>query len=351
MLGENEEEKLLRAGIIGASGYTGAELMRILAGHPEFEVEVATAGQYAGTSIDSLYPSLAGAYARDFVSYEPGVLDSCDIVFSCLPHGESMSVVAQAAAAGRKVVDLSADFRLPAEVYTRWYGIEHQSPELLTRAVYGLCELNRGEISRAALIANPGCYSTASLLGLSPLAKAGMIAGTVIIDAKTGISGAGRKLTLPTHFPQASDNITPYAVGGHRHAPEISLCLDDLAQVPVKMVFTPHLAPMDRGILSTMYVPLPPGAKPAEVRAVFEEAYSGEAFVHLLEEGAYPQTKAVRGSNNCHLALEVSPAGVAIVMSAIDNLVKGASGQAVQSANIMFGIDEGSGLQGCGLFP
>ena len=346
-----QEEKLYRAGVIGASGYTGVELMRILAGHPEFVVEVATAGQYAGTSIDALYPSLTGAYPGEFVSYETGMLDSCDIVFSCMPHGESMGVVADAAAAGIKVVDLSADFRLPADVYTEWYGIEHASPGLLEGAVYGICELKRSEISGATVVANPGCYPTASLLGLSPLAKAGMIAGTVIIDAKSGVSGAGRKLTLPTHFPQASDNIAPYAVGGHRHAPEISLYLDELAEGQVNMVFTPHLVPMDRGILSTMYVPLPPGAGADEVRSLFEQAYAGEAFVHLLEEGTYPQTKAVRGSNNCHLAVEVSQAGVAVVMSAIDNLVKGASGQAVQSANIMFSIDEGCGLSGCGLFP
>ncbi len=342
---------MLRAGIVGASGYTGAELMRILAGHPELEVEVATAGQYAGTGIASLYPSLAGRYGGDFVAYEPGLLDSCDVVFSCLPHGESMKVVAEAVSAGRKVVDLSADFRLPADVYAEWYELDHTSPDLLDDAVYGLCELNRDEIAGASLVANPGCFPTASLLGLYPLAKAGMIAGTVIIDAKTGISGAGRKLTLPTHFSQASDSITPYAVSGHRHAPEISLCLQEMTAGPVKMVFTPHLAPMDRGILSTMYVPLQQSAKPAEVRAAFQEAFSGEPFVQLLQEGAYPQTKAVRGGNSCHVAVEVSGAGVAIVMSAIDNLVKGASGQAVQSANIMFGMDEKLGLSACGLFP
>ena len=342
---------MLRAGIVGASGYTGAELMRILAGHPELEVEVTTAGQYAGTGIALLYPSLAGWYPGDFVAYEPGLLDSCDVVFSCLPHGESMRVVAEAVSAGRKVVDLSADFRLPADLYAEWYGLDHTSPDLLQSAVYGLCELNRQEIAGASLVANPGCFPTASLLGLYPLAKACMIGGTVIIDAKTGISGAGRTLTLPTHFPQASDSITPYAVSGHRHAPEISLCLQEMTAGPVKMVFTPHLAPMDRGILSTMYVPLQRSAKPAEVRATFQEAFSGEPFVQLLEEGAYPQTKAVRGCNSCHVAVEVTGAGMAIVMSAIDNLVKGASGQAVQSANIMFGMDEKLGLSVCGLFP
>ena len=325
--------------------------MRILAGHPELEVEVATAGQYAGSAIGSLYPSLAGSYQGDFAAYEPALLGECDVVFSCMPHGESMKVVADAVSSGRKVVDLSADYRLPADVYGEWYGIDHTNPELVEAAVYGLCELWREKIASSSLVANPGCFPTASLLGLYPLAKAGMIAGTVIIDAKTGISGAGRKQTLPTHFSQASDSISPYAVGGHRHAPEIARGLEQMSGAPVEMVFTPHLAPMDRGILSTMYVPLAPGATPAQVRSSFVDAFAGEPFVHLLPEGTYPQTKAVRGSNDCHLAVEVSGAGVAIVMSAIDNLVKGASGQAVQSANIMLGLDEKLGLSACGLFP
>lgn len=312
---------------------------------------MATAGRYAGAKIASLYPSLAPQYPGSFVAYEPDALNGCDVVFSCLPHGESMKAVAEIVDAGNKVVDLSADYRLSADDYAKWYGIEHSSPGLLQEAVYGLPELNRREISSAGLVANPGCYPTASLIGLAPLASAGMIAGTVIVDAKTGMSGAGRQLTLPTHFSQAADSISPYAVTGHRHTPEISSGLETLSGGPVDVVFTPHLAPMDRGILSTMYVPLAAGSEPSGVRELFAKAYAGEPFVHLLEEGCYPQTKAVRGSNNCHVAVEVSGVGVAVVMSAIDNLVKGASGQAVQSANIMLGLQETSGLTSPGLFP
>ena len=343
---------MLKAAVIGASGYTGAELLRILWGHPGMEVTVATANQYAGQPIGSLYPSLAMQYPGSFVAYEPGLLDDCDIVFCGLPHGESMQVVAEAASAGKKVVDLSADFRLTAGEYARWYGAAHTSPDLLARAVYGLPELHREAISNASIVANPGCYPTAALLGLAPLARDGLVQGPVMIDAKSGVSGAGRKATPGTHYTQVADGMTPYAVASHRHTPEMSGELERLAGTAHDIVFTPHLAPMNRGILATMYVTMDPGIPYDEVRSVYESAYADEQFVLVLERGSYPETKAVQGSNSCHIAVEPGgPAGVLVVMSAIDNLVKGASGQAVQNANIILGLEESEGLRGPGLFP
>jgi N-acetyl-gamma-glutamyl-phosphate reductase len=348
----DREKAVLNAAVIGASGYTGAELLRILWGHPHMQVTVATANQYAGQPIGSLYPSLAMQYPGIFVPYQPGLLDDCDIVFCGLPHGESMQVVAEAARAGRKVVDLSADFRLTAQDYLDWYGAAHTSPELLGEAVYGLPELNREAVAASSIVANPGCYPTAALLGLAPLAGKGLIRGPVIIDAKSGVSGAGRKATPGTHYTQVSDGMTPYAVGVHRHTPEISGELEKLAGTVNEIIFTPHLAPMNRGILATMYLTLEKGISYDEVRSIYRSAYEDERFVLVLEQGVYPQTKAVQGSNGCHIALEQGrPGGVLVVMSAIDNLVKGASGQAVQNANIILGLEESEGLLGPGLFP
>lgn len=346
------EMAVLKAAVIGASGYTGAELLRILWGHPEIEVSLATANQYAGQPIGSLYPSLAMQYPQSFVPFEPGLLDECDIAFCGLPHGESMQVVSAAARAGKKVVDLSADFRLTAEEYLHWYGTEHSSPDLLSEAVYGIPELHREEISTASIVANPGCYPTAALLGLAPLASRGLIQGAVIVDAKSGVSGAGRKATAGTHYTQVADGMTPYAVAVHRHTPEMTSELAGLAGAALDVVFTPHLAPMNRGILATMYVTVDRSFSYDEVRALYESAYAVEPFVHVLARGSFPQTKAVQGSNNCHIAVEPAGTdGMMIVMSAIDNLVKGASGQAVQNANIVLGLEEPAGLLAPGLFP
>jgi len=357
------EDKLIRAGIIGASGYAGAETMRILWSHPEISVTLATAREYAGVRISELYPSLEGFYPESFSEYSlDDVREKCDVVFLGLPNGQSMRVVPGLLDEGVKVVDLSPDFRFAdAAIYEAWYG-PHSCPGLLGEAVYGLPEANRNDIAGARLVANPGCYPTGALLGLLPLAKAAGIEGTVVVDAKSGVSGAGRKPTLETHLPQAADSISPYAVAGHRHLPEMTSQLACVAgAMGPEVVFTPHLTPMNRGILCTIYVPLAGvvhgisdagGDLLAGIRSIYETAYDDEPFVSVLPTGRYPQTKAVQGSNNCQVGLELAAGGkVLVVMTVIDNLVKGAAGQAVQSMNIMCGLQEDEGLAGPGIFP
>lgn len=346
---------MIRVGIIGASGYTGAELLRIIAQHQEIDVTVATAHEHSGKRISSLYPSLAMFYEDEFKAYDRNEIEKrCDAVFIGLPHGESMKIVPGLMSIGKKIVDLSADFRFddPA-VYEKWYGVPHSCPELLEQAVYGLPELNRDRIEDSQLVANPGCYPTAVALGLLPLVEGSFVSGTVYIDAKSGISGAGRKLTLQTHFPQVADNIVPYAVSGHRHQPEMEQVLTGVTvggTFPV--AFIPHLVPMNRGILCTMYVPLKDRMGDSEIWDLYNDAYSVEAFVHLLDAGECPQTKAVQGSNNCHIGMAAALNGEGlVVMSAIDNLVKGASGQAVQNMNLLCGLPEDTGLLAPGLFP
>jgi N-acetyl-gamma-glutamyl-phosphate reductase len=344
---------LLKAGVIGASGYTGVELLRILSAHPAFEVALATARQYAGEPIDSLYPSLAGTCSGSFEQFDPeSAAETCDVFFLGLPHGEGFKAAAALANYGKPVVDLSADFRLEDRAeYEKWYGAAHGAPELLSDAVYGVPEINRDEVASARLTANPGCYPTAALLGLYPLARAGMLKGQVVVDAKSGVSGAGRSLTLATHYPQIADGMQPYAVSGHRHLPEIRGQLKKLG-AEVDVVLAPHLAPMNRGILCTTYLRIEGAADRVGLRALYENAYNGESFVRLLPDGDYPQTKAVQGSNNCQVALEFPDGGsTLVVMSAIDNLVKGAAGQAVQNMNLMCGLEETAGLAGPGIFP
>ena len=345
---------MIKVGILGASGYTGSELMRMLWYHPEVDVQIATAATYAGTRVDELYPSFAGYYSDEYVDYDPSLLiEECNIVFVGLPHGESMKVVPELLSGGLKVVDLSADFRLNEEsVYSKWYGKEHCCPELLARAVYGLPEINREQVASAVLVANPGCYPTAAILGLYPAAKRDLIAGTVVVDAKSGVSGAGRGLTLDTHYPTASDSVTPYAVSGHRHYPEMRAEISNLTRAPIDVVFVPHLVPMDRGILCTMYVPLAETCTTEKVFRMYIEEYKDETFMNVLPMGSYPATKSVRGSNNCQIGVEVTGDGdILVVSSVIDNLVKGASGQAIQNMNLMFGFPEETGLLGPGLFP
>jgi N-acetyl-gamma-glutamyl-phosphate reductase len=345
----------MRAGIIGASGYTGAELLRILDSHPEVEVTYVTAHTYAGQKVTDLYPHLHKYAGIEFRVFDPDeALSEAAFHFIALPHGEAMNVVPHLLEGGARIADLSADYRLSSqEVYTRWYGLEHTSAHLLAEAEYGLPEINGALIAEARLVAVPGCYPTASILALAPLAKAGLpgIDGA-IVDAKSGISGAGRSLSLAAHFAQADGSVKPYNVGMHRHTPEMEEVLSSLSGGEKEVIFTPHLVPMSRGILATCYVRVGADASAAEIAGLYEAFYADCPFVVLLGDGSFPETKAVAGSNYCHIGWHLDEArGVVTVAAAIDNLVKGASGQAVQCMNLMQGWSEDTGLGALGIFP
>ncbi|HEY6873303.1 MAG TPA: N-acetyl-gamma-glutamyl-phosphate reductase [Geobacteraceae bacterium] len=346
---------MLKVAIVGASGYTGVELLRILHTHPEAAVTCVTSEQSAGKRISEVFPSLRGRCDLVLENLEPvRVAEKADFIFTALPHKAAMEVVPTFLKLGKKVVDLSADYRLrDAKEYERWYEL-HMSPELLKQAVYGLPELKRARIADASLAANPGCYPTSIILGLAPLLKKRLIdPATVIADSKSGVSGAGRSTKVDNLFCEVNDGFKAYAVGGvHRHIPEIEQELSLLAGTKMTISFTPHLVPMDRGILSTVYaVPAEPLAA-AELLNAYADFYKGEPFVRVLPEGSFPSTAHVRGSNFCDIGLTVdSRTGRVIVVSAIDNLVKGASGQAVQNMNAMNGFPENMGLEGLPLFP
>lgn len=335
---------MLKAAIFGASGYTGLELLRILASHPEAKVVEATSRQYKGAPVPEVFPALKGFY-DSLVFTDPEDLGSveADVAFSAMPHGASQEIVPELLKKNR-VVDLSADFRLrDIKAYNAWYG-EHKSAHLLDEAVYGLPELYRKDIKGAHLVANPGCYPTSAILALSPLAKKGLIKpGSVVVDSKSGVSGAGRGASLGTSFVEVSSGFKAYKVGSHRHTPEIEQEVAKAAGCRIDVRFTPHLIPVSRGILTTAYAELTKEVSNADLRALYEEAYSKEAFVRLLPGGAFPDISQVRGSNFCDIGLFTEGSRV-IIVSAIDNLVKGASGQAVQNMNIMFGLDEKAAL-------
>jgi len=334
-------------GIVGASGYTGAELRRICAGHPALDVAWATGDSQAGNAVAGLYPSLAAAYPTlTFERNEPERLRDIDLVFFALPHGESQRLAADALDAGVKVVDLAADFRLhDAGLYPRWYGEAHHAPELLERFAYGLPELFRDDVAKADAVAAPGCYPTASALALAPLVRAGLIEpSSVIVDAASGLSGAGRGLKHTSHFGTVNEDFTAYGLLDHRHTPEIEQATG--AQV----LFTPHLAPMTRGILATCYARPTAATTTAELIAALADAYAGEPFVVVDERS--PSTKATFGSNAAHLTARFDPrTGWVVVLCAIDNLVKGASGQAVQCANLLLDLPETAGLSAVGVYP
>ena len=349
------EPRPRRVAIAGASGYTGAELLRLLVQHPEVEVVALTAETHANQPISQIFPSLAGFVDLICRPLDPETLAAeAEFVFLALPHKTSMAVGADLVKRGVRVLDLSADFRLkdPA-AYRTWYGFEHLAPSLLGEAVYGLPELHREEIAAARLVAVPGCYPTSAILGFSPLLARGLAdPETIVIDSISGVSGAGRKPELPTHFSEANESLKAYGVGKHRHTPEIEQELSGVAGRPVTVTFTPHLAPLTRGILTTITARLAGPRSTAELLDVYREFYGGRSFVRVLEEGRLPETKHVLHSNLCDIGL-VSDArtGRVVVVSAIDNLVKGASGQAVQCFNLMAGLDERAGLWIPGLFP
>ncbi|HVL27012.1 MAG TPA: N-acetyl-gamma-glutamyl-phosphate reductase [Acidimicrobiales bacterium] len=336
-------------GIVGASGYTGAELLRLLAGHPELEVAWATADTQAGTPVAALYPSLAAAHpATTFVPWSPGLAAGVDLVFLALPHGASQAIVPGLLEAGVAVVDLAADFRLlDASAYERWYGEAHTAPELLGRLAYGLPELNREAVAKADGVAAAGCYPTAAALALAPLVRAGVIEPSgIVVDAASGVSGAGRALKHTSHFGTANEDFVAYGLLDHRHTPEIEQA------VGASVLFTPHLAPMTRGILATCYARPAAGARPStdSLLALLAEAYAGDPFV--VVSAASPSTKATWGSNCAHLTARYDErTGWVVVLAALDNLVKGASGQALQCANLLLGLDEAAGLPTVGVYP
>ncbi len=333
---------MIGAGVIGATGYTGAGLVRILLRHPSARLRFAASGTYAGEHLSAAYPG-----APDIPLIDPGdaPLQEVQVVFLCLPHTASAQFALRALDAGVRVIDLSADFRLrdPA-VYQRWYGSEHPAPHLLQTAVYGLTELHRDLLPEARLVANPGCYPTSVLLGLKPLLDAGILQGPVIIDAKSGVSGAGRKPSLATHFVEVAGNVKPYNVGrSHRHLPEMEQAIASWGDAPPRIIFSPHLVPASRGLLSTIYAPLPQGWDEGRLRRHYIDTYAGEPFVSVLPRGEPATFSHVNCTNKCAIGLALAD-NTLILTSAIDNLLKGASGQAVQNMNAMFRIEEAAGL-------
>jgi N-acetyl-gamma-glutamyl-phosphate reductase len=346
---------MIKVGIVGASGYTGAELARILCNHPEVELTTATSRQYAGQPLSHVFPNLRGRV--DLLCENPPIDELCqkaDLFFTAVPHKTAMDLVPVLLAAGKKVVDLSADFRLrDVATYEHWYQ-PHSSKSFLQEAVYGLPELYRTAIAGCRLVANPGCYPTSIILGLAPLLQAGILdPQSIIADSKSGTTGAGRTAQTGTLFCEVHDGFRPYKVGrAHRHTPEIEQELSALAGQDLHVTFTPHLLPIARGILSTVYATLKSDCRTDDIWNLYQEKFAAEPFVRMLEEGIFPSTHYVRGSNFCDISFKVDPVTRRIiVMSAIDNIVKGASGQAVQNMNIMCGMEETAGLDIVPLFP
>lgn len=346
---------MLKVAVVGASGYTGVELLRLLYGHPEVAVTCITSEQSAGKPVADVFPTLRGRYAQLLESLEPvRVAGKADLIFTALPHKAAMEVVPTFLELGKRVVDLSADYRFgDAAVYEKWYE-PHMNPETLKEAVYGLPEVRRDKIAGARLVGNPGCYPTSVILGLMPLLKEGIVdPSTIISDSKSGTSGAGRGAKVDNLFCEVNEGFKAYGVGGvHRHIPEIEQELSLLAGEQITITFTPHLVPMDRGILSTIYARLTGNHSAADLVKLYAGFYEGEPFVRVLPAGSIPSTAHVRGSNFCDIGLSVdSRTGRVIVVSAIDNLVKGAAGQAVQNMNIMHGFPETMGLELLPVFP
>ena len=343
---------MIRAGIVGGTGYTGVELLRLLHGHNQVQLSIVTSRTEAGRPVSDLFPSLRGRVDLAYSEPSTDALSRCDVVFFATPNATAMDAVPALLDAGVRVVDLSADFRLrDAELFKTWYGVAHRCPGLLAEAVYGLPEVNRERIRGARLVANPGCYPTAVQLGFLPLLEAGLVDGTrLIADAKSGVSGAGRKAAAATAFCEAGDNFKAYGLSGHRHQPEIVQELEAVTGERVELTFVPHLVPMIRGIHVTLYAELV--KEPDELQQVFEARYAREPFVDVMPAGSHPNTASVRGANTLRLACHRPGDGKTVVVLAVeDNLVKGASGQAIQNMNIMFGLDERDGLSDAAVCP
>ncbi|HDP69425.1 MAG TPA: N-acetyl-gamma-glutamyl-phosphate reductase [Actinobacteria bacterium] len=347
---------MIKVGIIGASGYTGAELMRMLINHPDVEISYVTANKYAGQKVASLYHNFYGICDLLFEKFDLDTAKkNAEVFFVALPHGTAMDVVPDLLGDNRKVIDLSGDFRFfEKSVYESWYKMPHKYPELLGKAAYGLCEMNREEIKKSNFISNPGCFPTGSVLAIAPLLKKNLIFGDdIVVDALTGVSGAGRGAKEGTHYCSCDENVSTYKVGGiHQHIPEMEQEMGKISGKEVKLTFAPHLASFSRGIYSTIYSKLKEGILTEELLKVYNDFYKNDYFVKVLSKGIYPEVKSVAGSNFCQIGLEVDKrTSRVIVVSAIDNLVKGASGQAIQNMNLMCGFDEKEGLEVVGLVP
>lgn len=345
-------DKMIKVGVVGGTGYTGVELLRLLATHPGVDLRLITSRSEAGTPVGSLFPNLRGRVDLSFSVPDPEALADCDLVFFATPNGTAMGLAGDLLEAGARVIDLAADFRLrDAALWERWYGMRHTAPELLEEAVYGLPEVNREALRSARLVANPGCYPTAVQLGLLPLVEAGVVdARHLIADAKSGVSGAGRGASVATLLCEASESLKAYAVAGHRHLPEIRQGLLRVAKSDVELTFVPHLTPMIRGIHATLYARLL--STETDLQALYEGRYAAEPFVDVLPAGGHPETRSVRGTNLCRIAVHRPGDGdTVVVLSVIDNLGKGAAAQAVQNMNLMFAMDERLGLEQIAALP
>lgn len=349
---------MISVGIVGGTGYTGVELLRLLLRHSQVQVSILTSRTEAGKRVADMFPSLRGHTDLEFSDLDLDQLKKCDVIFFATPHGVAMQHAEELIAAGTKVIDLAADFRLQnLEQFEKWYGMQHTCPEVLQSSAYGLTELNREKIKQAEVIGNPGCYPTTVQLGLAPLIKdqSGLIkTQSIIVDAKSGVSGAGRKASLGMIYTENADNFKAYGVAGHRHHPEIVEALENISGQKSQfdqLVFVPHLVPMIRGMLSTIYVDLTEQGQQKDLQALYEDFYKDERFVDVMPANSSPETRSVRGANELRVALYRPQPSKLIILVAQDNLVKGAAGQAVQNMNLMFGFDEATGLEGIGLLP
>ncbi|MEA3404739.1 MAG: N-acetyl-gamma-glutamyl-phosphate reductase [Pseudomonadota bacterium] len=346
--------KKVQVGIVGGTGYTGVELLRLLANHPHTEVVAITSRSESGVKVEDMYPNLRGFYDLAFSEPSVDVLKACDVVFFATPHGVAMSMAPDLTAAGVKVIDLAADFRInDLETWAKWYGFEHSCPEMMEQVAYGMPELYREQVKQANIIANPGCYPTTILLGLKPLLEANLIElKGIVADGKSGVSGAGKGANVAMLGAEMSESFKAYGVGGHRHLPEMTDKINDLTGQEVDLTFVPHLVPMVRGMESTIYATLKEDVSQEQLQALYEETYQNEFFVDVMPAGSFPETRMTKGSNMCRMSVFRPQGGSKVVVtSVIDNLVKGAAGQAVQNMNILFDLEESSGLQQVALLP
>ncbi|WP_373020491.1 N-acetyl-gamma-glutamyl-phosphate reductase [Thiomicrorhabdus sp.] len=346
--------KKVQVGIVGGTGYTGVELLRILANHAHAEVVAITSRSESGVKVADMYPNLRGHYDLAFSEPTLDVLKGCDVVFFATPHGVAMSMAPELTEAGVKVIDLAADFRISdLQVWAKWYGMEHTCPQMMDQVAYGMPELYRDQIKQASVIANPGCYPTSILLGLMPLLRAGLVElDGIVADGKSGVSGAGKGANVAMLGAEMSESFKAYGIAGHRHLPEMKDKLTELTGEEVDLTFVPHLVPMVRGMESTIYATLSEDVSQEELQMLYEKAYEHEYFVDVMPAGSLPETRMAKGSNMCRIAVYRPQGGSKVVVtSVIDNLVKGAAGQAVQNMNILFGLEENAGLQQVALLP